>query len=280
MNPTSAKRLYRGAARIDAIDPRHRGIAYGDGLFETMRVHAGRVHWWDRHWLRLAQGAARLGIVVPDALYVQAQVQGMVHGQGDGVLKLILSRGVGGRGYAPSLDAESDWQLSLHPLPVAPPAQGLVLRWCHTTLAYQPLLAGLKHCNRLEQVLARGEWQQRGAHDIDADEGLMCDRDGNIVSAIAANLFALRDGRWCTPLLDGSGVAGICRGWALQALDAVETRIARADLAAADAVFLCNAVRGILPVARLGDREWPPSAAIASAQRKLAAAHPAMNKLS
>lgn len=268
-------RSYRGQEPRAAPSPDHRGIAYGDGLFETMRVHAGLVHWWERHWSRLAQGAARLGIALPDAAYARAQAESMVYEHGHGVIKLILSRGAGDRGYAPSPEVESDWQLSLHPLPAVPPAQGSVLRWCDTRLACQPLLAGLKHCNRLEQVLARGEWQQPGAHDTDADEGLMLDCDGNVVSAIAANVFALLDGRWHTPLLDGCGVAGICRGWSLQALDAAETRIAPADLVAADAVFLCNAVRGILPVARLGDRRWAPSAAVVHAQRQLAAAHPA-----
>lgn len=268
-------RHYRGQAPLAAPSSDHRGIAYGDGLFETMRVHAGRVHWWDRHWSRLARGAIRLGIAPPDAAYVRTEAEDVVRGQGEGVLKLILSRGAGGRGYAPSAEGESEWQLSLHPLPDRPSPQGLALRWCDTRLASQPLLAGLKHCNRLEQVLARGEWRQPGARDADADEGLMCDGDGNVVSAVAANLFALREGRWQTPLVDRCGVAGICRGWALQALDAVETRLARTDLATADAVFLCNAVRGILPVVRLGDLAWAPSAAIVRAQQQLAAAHPA-----
>ena len=276
MNSTSIARIYRGATPVDAIAPTHRGIAYGDGLFETMRVHAARVHWWGRHWMRLAQGAERLRLRLPDAALVEAEAGNLIEGQGDGVLKLIVSRGAGGRGYAPTPAAEPEWQLSLHPLPTAPSNGAIALRWCATRLAQQPLLAGLKHCNRLEQVLARAEWDAAGAVDRDADEGLMLDHDGNVIGATAANVFALRDGRWRTPLLDRCGVAGVCRGWAIPALDAVEARLSPPDIASADAVFLCNAVRGILPVARVGARAWPPShPGIVQAQRLLAAAHPA-----
>src|SRR5690606_6329675 len=218
-------RLFRGETRVDAIDAGHRGIAYGDGLFETMRVHAGGVPWWARHWTRLAQGAQRLRLRLPEASFVEAQARDLLQGQGDGVLKLIVSRGAGGRGYAPSATAAGpDWQLALYPPPSAPPADGIVLRWCATRLAHQPLLAGLKHCNRLEQVLARAEWDAAGAADRDADEGLMLDYDGNVVSATAANVFALRGGRWRTPLLDRCGMAGVCRGWAIDALNAGQAR--------------------------------------------------------
>ncbi len=272
--PSPTTRLFRGETRVDAIDAGHRGIAYGDGLFETMRVHAGGVPWWSRHWARLAQGAQRLRLRLPDAGFVEAQARDLLRGQGDGVLKLIASRGAGGRGYAPSPMAEPDWQLALHP-PPAPPPGGIALRWCATRLAHQPLLAGLKHCNRLEQVLARAEWDADAAGDRDADEGLMLDQDGFVVCATAANVFVLCDGRWRTPLLDRCGVAGVCRGWALEALDAVEAWLSPADVESADAVFLCNAVRGILAVARLGERRWPPHPGIVQAQRLLAAAHPA-----
>ena len=269
-------RLFRGDVRVDTFGTDHRGIAYGDGLFETMRAQAARVHWWDRHWARLAHGAERLRLRLPDPVLVEAEAVSLLEGQGDGVLKLIVSRGAGGRGYAPAPSAEPEWQLSLHPLPIAPPNGATVLRWCATRLAQQPLLAGLKHCNRLEQVLARAEWHSAGAVDRDADEGLMLDHDGNVVGATAANVFALRDGRWRTPMLDRCGVAGVCRGWAIPVLDAVEARLSPENVESADAVFLCNAVRGILPVARLGARAWPPShPRIVQARRLLAAAHPA-----
>lgn len=268
-------RLYRGAARIETIDPAHRGIAYGDGLFETMRVHAGRVHWWERHQARLAHGAQRLGLRRPDAGFLAEEAASLVEARRDAVLKLIVSRGVAGRGYAPGAGAEPEWQLALHPLPPAGREGGIALRWCAARLAHQSLLAGLKHCNRLEQVLARAEWEQAGAEDGDADEGLMLDHDDMVVAATAANLFVLHGERWRTPAVDRCGVAGVCRGWAIEALGATEARLRQEEVLSADAVFLCNAVRGILTVARLGGRTWPPHPGVVRAQRLLATAHPA-----
>jgi len=270
-------RLFVGDQVVQAPAPDDRGLAYGDGLFETMRVHRGTLPWWDAHWTRLAQGAARLRLPLPDPCQVRREAAALFADAGDGdgdgdgvdgVLKLLVSRGSGGRGYAPPPVAVPAWQLSRHPLPPAP-RDGLQLRWCETRLAWQPALAGLKHCNRLEQVLARME-----CIDAAVDEGLMLDADDSVLGAVSANLFVLHGEQWRTPSLDRCGVAGICRAQLLPRLDAIETRLAVADIDSADAVFLCNAVRGILPVARLGDRSWPPHAAIAAARRELARLHP------
>ena len=267
-------RVFSGSRRVDAIAPDDRGVAYGDGLFETMRVHRGAVPWWDAHWARLRLGAERLRLCLPDQQQVREEAAALFADDDpandrDGVLKLVVTRGSGGRGYAPEAAAEPTWLLSRHAAP-APPADGLHVRWCETRLAPQPLLAGIKHCNRLEQVLARVECIEAGL-----DEGLMRDLDGNVVSATSANLFVLRDGRWLTPVLDHCGVAGVCRAQLLPALQAREARLDAAAIEAADAVFLCNAVRGILPLARLGARAWPAHPAIAVARVALARRHPA-----
>ena len=102
----------------------------------------------------------------------------------------------------------------------------------------------------------------------------MRSRDDDVVSATAANVFVLRGDRWLTPAVDRCGVAGVCRGQLLQLLEGHETRLSVADVETADAVFLCNAVRGILGVARLGERTWPSHPAVAEAQRRLARTHP------
>lgn len=264
-------RIFEGGTRIAAPAPGNRGLAYGDGLFETMRAHRGALPWWDAHWARLSRGGARLGIALPAEAFVREQARELFADGGDGVLKLLVARGGGARGYAPVAGAPPAWQLSRHPLPDAAPPEGLRLHWCGTGLAVQPALAGLKHCNRLEQVLARAEAEAAGC-----DEGLLCDPDGHVVSATSANLFALRDGRWRTPPVDRCGVAGTCRARLLDALDAVEVRLSVADVEDADAVFLCNAVRGILPVASLGARRWAPvDEAMADARRALGRSHPA-----
>ena len=266
-------RLFVGNASVDATDAalaEGRGFAYGDGLFETMRSVDGAIPWWPRHRARLHASAARLGLALPDAALLDSEVQAFAVAHPDAVVKLILTRGPGGRGYAPPAGATPVWALLAAPLPPDPRPGGLALRWCDLRLAQQPALAGLKHCNRLEQVLARAEWS-----DPSIDEGLMRDADGHVVCATAANVLAFREDRWCTPPVDVCGVAGVCRGWAVDALQAVVRPLSADAVEGADALVLCNAVRGILPVARLGDRIWSPHPAVADARRRLAAAHPA-----
>ncbi len=171
-----------------------------------------------------------------------------------------------------TLGAEATLVLSLHPTPE--PVRGpITLRWCQTMLAVQPALAGHKHLNRLENVLARREWRDPGIF-----EGLMRDTDGRVVSATAANLFARIGGRWRTPPVHRCGIAGIARGWLLAHLDGVEeSDIHSGELAGAEALFLCNSVRGILPVARLEQRLWPDDPGIAGIQSRLAEAEPAFS---
>lgn len=272
---TSGYAVFVGERRVEGVPAGDRGLAYGDGLFETMRVHRGDVSWWDAHWARLALGAQRLGLALPREALVRSEAATLLDG-GDGVLKLVVTRGAGTRGYAPARDAVPTWILSSHPAPAPPREGGLFVRWCDTRLAHQPRLAGLKHCNRLEQVLARGEWPAPGGPGGDAfDEGLMLDTDGRVAGATAANVFVFRDGGWQTPPVDRCGVAGICRAWLLREAAAAERPLAPGDVETAEAVVLCNAVRGILPVARLGARAWPPHPAVAALSRRLGAAHPA-----
>jgi 4-amino-4-deoxychorismate lyase len=266
-------RVFVGDTRFDEIPANDRGMAYGDGLFETMRSHRGDVPWWDAHWARLRAGAGRLRIPLPDEAQARHEATQLLSGA-DAVLKLIVTRGTGGRGYAPPEDAVPTWIVSAHPLPPSTPSEGMILRWCETRLALQPLLAGIKHCNRLEQVLARAEWNGPGARDQSAVEGLMRSTEGDVVCATAANLFVLRNDRWHTPGVDRCGIAGVCRAWALRELDAAESRLDVTAIEQADAIFLCNAVRGILPVAKLGGREWAPHPRVDAARERLAAAHP------
>lgn len=261
-------RLFNGEREVAGIDPGNRGLNYGDGLFETTRVHRGTLPLWPRHLARLREGAERLGIALPAIDFLEARVAETVSGCDSGVLKLLLTRGDGGRGYAPPPDATPTWLLSLHPLPASNPS-GLRLRWCETRLASQPALAGIKHCNRLEQVLARAEVERAGC-----DEGLMRDAGGAAISATSANLLAFRDGRWQTPHVDACGVAGVLRGWLLGQglLDLAD--LAPADVESAETVALCNAVRGILPVASLGARAWARHPALDELQDRLAMAYP------
>ena len=234
----------------NAIDIADRGLAYGDGLFETFRVINERPLWWDRHLARLTRGAEALGIDMPNPTRLHIEALNCCEGAVDGVLKLVLTRGSSGRGYRPG-EGRPTRILSLYPSPSHQEAVTAIR--CGTRLATQPQLAGFKHLNRIEQVLAARECQWAGV-----DEGLLFDGDGGLVSAVAGNVFLLRNGEWLTPLIERCGVAGICREWLLeQVASCRETVLSDADLDAAEAVFVCNSVRGILPVTALDGQSLP-----------------------
>ena len=263
-------RVLREGRVLAWVEPDDRGLAYGDGLFETLLVHRGEPVWWREHWQRLQRGADRLGLPLPDEAFVRRECDVLMGEVERAVLKIVLTRGGGGRGYAPPPDSTPTVVLSRHGVPAAP-AQGLSLRYARTTLAIQPALAGIKHLNRLEQVLARAE-----PNDADFDEALMCDGEDRVVSATAGNLFALLAGRWLTPSVERCGVAGIAREWILANVPgAAVAELNGADISRADALFLCNSVRGILPVRRLGMKEWPRDDLVAPLRARLAEAQPA-----
>ncbi|MEG1082231.1 MAG: aminodeoxychorismate lyase, partial [Pseudomonas sp.] len=165
----------------DAVNLQSRGLAYGDGLFETIAVRAGRPSLLEFHLERLALGCQRLAISADHGL-IREELCRYASLLGDGVLKLILVRGDSQRGYAPAAGAAPRRILQGSPVPAYPAQhaeQGVRLFTCNTRLAEQPLLAGLKHLNRLEQVLARAEWQ-----DSEHAEGLMRDVSGRIIEGV------------------------------------------------------------------------------------------------
>ena len=236
-----------------------RGLAYGDGLFETIAVRHGRAVMLPRHLARLAEGLRRLAIDL-DLVALETELQAFFAELGEGVAKLIITRGDGLRGYAPPQPARPRRILLGNPLPSYPAAnaeQGVRLFSCRTRLAEQPLLAGLKHLNRLEQVLARGEWQDTGIA-----EGLMRDTSGRVIEGVFSNLFLVRDGVLLTAELSRCGVAGVMRAEVLEQAARLgipcEIRdIGFDELLAADELFLCNSLYGIWPVRELASSVWP-----------------------
>ena len=254
----------------EAVPLSDRGFCYGDGVFETLRVRDGRPVWWQAHIDRLARGCAALGMDAPAPDLLRAEVATLCEGQADGVLRLVLTRGDGTRGYLPG-QAGVRRVLSLH---AAPPPRGTALSvgWAALRLSIQPRLAGIKHLNRLEQVLAA-----RDCAEQRWDDALLCDAEGAATSAIAGNVFLVRAGRLETPLLDRCGVAGTCRAWVLAARPECRVaRLSRDDVDQADELFLCNSVRGILPVARLGERELGTGPVTRALMRQLAREEPAL----
>jgi 4-amino-4-deoxychorismate lyase len=200
-------------------------------------------------------------LVCPDETTLRAEVC-RAAGTGDGVIKIMLTRGSGARGYAlPHAQAGTRIVLSA-PLPahaLADAPDGIAARWCSLRLARQPRLAGVKHLNRLENILARAEWD-----DPAIFEGLLCDEGGAAIGGVMSNVFCARDGTLFTPDLSACGVAGVARARVLRAAArlGMSTRIERlqpAAILAADEVMICNSVIGVRRVSRLDDMSWPPA---------------------
>jgi 4-amino-4-deoxychorismate lyase len=243
--------------------PMDRGLQYGDGLFETMRVGRGRIRLEDLHRARLAEGCRRLSIQADEAaIWEQAGLTAARHD--NAVLRLQLTRGVSRvRGYAPAGGERASVILAV--FRAADTTQlPRPLRVCslRSRLGENPALAGLKHCNRLEQVLARQSMQGSNAW-----EGLMASSSGLLISGTMSNVFLELDGEIVTPALDRCGVAGVMRAAILREArrSAVPVRVGEfpfAVLTRATALALSNARLGLIGVDELDGRELARSTAL------------------
>src|SRR6185437_217430 len=241
-----------------------RGLHFGDGVFETIACLRGRARFLALHLERLAHGCRTLGFSPPPAELLRHEVLRLAAVPERSIVKLIVTRGPATvRGYAVSGREQATRLAIRYPWPVEDPVlqqQGVSVRMAAMRLGENPALAGLKHCNRLEQILARGEPEAAGAA-----EALMLSRSGNLVSGTMTNVF-LVDGsppRLRTPAIDSCGVAGVMRSVVLRevartGIPATECQLSPADLEAAAEVFLTNARVGIWPVSRIGARTLTP----------------------
>lgn len=253
----------REASMVAADD---RGLAYGDGLFETMLARGNAVALWPRHFARLALGCARLRLPPPDRGQLETELATLLTGWNDCVVRLTLTRGAGAAGYAAAA-SPCTRILAAREVPRLTrrvDELGIALATSEVRLAEQPLLAGIKHLNRLEQVLAR-------SLDPDAAELLMLDASGRVVGASAANVFVVVDGALATPALERCGIAGVARAAIVARLGATIRDIEVDELRRASEIFLSNAVRGVVPVASLADRRYGVGPAAAAARAALAA---------
>lgn len=251
----------------DSVLSTDRGLLYGDGVFETIALRDGRPLLWERHMERLVEGCARLAIPRPDARQLLAEVERLADGSGRAVAKIVVTRGAGGRGYRPDATEPPTRIVQRHPWPVYPAdaaQRGVALRWCATRLARQPRLSGIKHLNRLEQVLARAEWRD------EYGEGLMRDTEELVIEATTSNLFLVSRGVLITPDLSQSGVAGVMRAETLALAGALGIPTAIRPVTApeveeADELFLTNSLIGLWPVARLETRHYEVAGKITQA---------------
>ncbi|MGS2716608.1 aminodeoxychorismate lyase [Eionea flava] len=259
------------------IPATNRGLAYGDGLFETMLYCSGDIALWSYHFDRLLLGLKRLKMSLDPARVQQHMqttlqlIQQNTQGQSAstsstsrGVCKLIVTRGDGiTRGYMP--DDQAMPQLISIYTPLSSEAaeknqsfcqHGVNVHYCHERIVASPTLAGIKSLNQLSYVLASEERQT-----LDVQEGLMLDSCDNVIEATARNVFIVNNGILMTPLLNTSGVAGVMRRWVLETAKAnhvvvEEAHLSASDISNADEVFLTNSISGIWPVISCGQQRW------------------------
>lgn len=246
-------------AVADHLDVLDRGLAYGDGVFRTMALRAGKLENWHRQYQKLADDCAALQLDCPaESAWLDA-IRLALGPQRDAALKLMVTRGCGMRGYRYPEPQQCSWLVIPGAMPDYPPEcsfLGVDARVCDLRLGWQPRLAGIKHLNRLENVLARNEWC-----DPEIREGLLLDHAGNVIEGTMSNLLIIDQGRVLTPVLDRCGVAGVMREMLLEAAFDLQLPIEiRAlsldDVLQADEVGLCNSLIGLWPVKSLGTRRW------------------------
>lgn len=260
------------------ISPLDRGFAYGDGVFETIAMRQGHLALLKWHLQRLNRSCESLNIVLDrNELERQlTQVLLMASNQGilNAVVKLVVTRGPGGRGYVIPEKCET----TLCILVVPPPANflaldtaGINLFLCEQRLGRNARLAGLKHLNKLEYVLARAEWQ-----DDRFSEGLLRDAKEFVVEGTSSNLFIVTNNVLLTPSVKHCGVAGIMRGCIIEHLapaidcEVRELELSLDDIERADEVFVCNSVKGIRPAVSLGECQWGVGTLTLNLQQALA----------
>ena len=246
----------QAATEISVTD---RGFLYGQSVFETIAVSNGKPHLLEQHMQRLRRGCEVLSIPLdlPVLLIELDQVCQRIC-QDRTVLRVALTMGSGGRGYANPERVQSTRLISVHNYPDLQQQHwqtGIVLGTAEIRLAAQPVLAGIKHSNRLEQIIARSQWQT-GWH-----EALLLDQQDSVIEGTQSNVFVVKSGVLGTPDLSQCGVAGVMRDHILQLADSVGVAseivsLSQAELADADEIFMSNSLIGIWPVRRFGERDY------------------------
>lgn len=263
--------VWVGGQADQPVDPADRGLAYGDGLFETMRFERGRLPLLDLHLQRLRAGCKALSIIGLEELLpgilerIYAEMRGVSEPERDlpHTVKLIVTRGLGGHGYTPPHSSTIPTVIvRIAPLQVeqTKSRDGVYLHLCRWRLALIPLLAGIKHLNRLEYVLAAQELVEQQ----DAAQGLLLDANGRVVESLHHNVFIVKRAELITPRIAMCGVKGVMRKLIIEqiapevGLPVREQDLSIDDLIGAEELFLCNSVHGIWPVNEFRSSSWRP----------------------
>lgn len=247
---------YINGMKQDTISVMDRGLLYGDGLFETILACSGSMPLWQYHYQRLASGCRQLSIPLPAENALLDLIEPHLNSDTHQIIKIIVTRGQGARGYRSITQLTPNVVINISNRDFRSPTywhDGVAVFCCTTQLARQPALAGIKHLNRLEQVMASREWNDN------YQEGLMCTADNHVIEATSHNLFFVRDGRILTADLSEAGVAGVMRQYVIDLaskmqLQVYSQNIPFIDIPNMDEVFLTNSINGVWPVVRVG--EW------------------------
>jgi len=264
-----------------AVDLDDRGLNYGDGLFETIAVADSVPLLWAAHMRRLAEGATRLGIRPPSESVLEAEARTVCKGLARAVLKIIVTRGKGGQGYAPLANDRVCRIVRCLPAPEYPAVlsrEGVRARICRWRLARDRQLAGIKHLNRLPQVMARAEWND------EYEEGLMLDDTGIVIEGTRSNLFVVTDKHLRTPDLTLAGVWGVARELVLERAPAIGVPVNVEPLSldgvrAADEIFLTNSLIGIWPVRQLEGKTYAIGPVTQAIQKAVVDAFPVLGDI-
>jgi 4-amino-4-deoxychorismate lyase len=257
------------------VSPLDRAVHFGDGLFETIACRHGRPRFLSLHLERLQLGCTRLGIDLGDVDELRTEISALAREVDSAIIKVLLTRGTAiARGYGVTGRERATRITFRYAWPHESPAwsqDGVQARTAAMRLGENPTLAGLKHCNRLEQVLARKEWT-----DPNILEALLFSSSGRLVSGTMSNVFIVEGSRLRTPRLDGCGVAGVMRRVVLReaasaGIPVQECILGAEDLRSADELFLTNARIGIWPVRALDGRAMPPGPVTRRLQQIIAA---------
>ena len=236
---------------VDMINSQDRGLQFGDGLFETMAVRNGVVCFLSRHLRRLQHGCNILGIDKTNMKQLSTTLQLQAANHEQAVIKVIVTAGNSARGYKRSSNNQPNIIVKVSAMPEVDNERCIKAMLCKTRLARQPSLAGIKHLNRLEQVLARKEWD-----DESIQEGLLLDTDNWLIEGTMSNIFLAKDGQLKTPDLSQCGVAGIMRSVVIDLAQAAGmvvniSQISGDELKAADEIFMTNSLFEIRPVCEI-----------------------------
>lgn len=255
------QRVSINGVHVEHVTVMDRGLQYGDGLFETIACVNSELQFWNQHIQRMRAGAISLNIDFPDEQLFLQDIKKIydIAPETNCVFKIILTRGQGNRGYQSPANQRPTRIVICSSWPDYSPDlidTGIAACLCKHPVSINPALAGIKHLNRLDNVIARNEWHN------EYHEGLMADAEGNIIEGTMSNVFAVRDNVLYTPGLERSGINGVIRNQVLniardENIKIETTRLTLNDLYSMDEIFVTNSIIGIWPVSMIEQQPYP-----------------------